>query len=346
MKSFVQFVAVVTALGFTNVAHAASTAIGEPYYAYFLREWYETNPAPQQNGAELRRVDSGVQSGGTLLRTHDMGQSVLGFPALGMVAGYDDGRTFWSQTLSPLRSGAERNLIGGQAEINIAQSYRKDTADATLSFSFTAGKLQLLEYGSQRGDGYSLSAYVTFAANLVDHGSAELRWSERQLASLYEEFNVRDDRTDNTWGFTRTQETGPTSSGMSPWQWNCDECGGPAYGFATATLQAPFAGVVDLSSIDVGDEFTVSFYLMTSAFDARQGETSALAYARDPLSTDDSGVGFTFAGLTPTDRPIIAVVPEPSSAALMLAGLALGGVMFAHRIGRSMRLVRAISSKT
>jgi hypothetical protein len=59
---------------------------------------------------------------------------------------------------------------------------------------------------------------------------------------------------------------------------------------------------------------------MTYAIDERQGETSALAYAKDPV-TDGLGVGFDRAGLTPTDRPIVTAIPEPRTWLLMALGI-------------------------
>lgn len=94
----------------------------------------------------------------------------------------------------------------------------------------------------------------------------------------------------------------------------------PAHGFATATLNTPYTGVIDLSMVPFGGEFTVRFSLETFAHDARQGETNALAYAKDPVETG-SGVGFAFTGLTPTNSPVLAPVPEPGTCALMAGGL-------------------------
>ena len=79
-----------------------------------------------------------------------------------------------------------------------------------------------------------------------------------------------------------------------------------------------FSGALDF--IAVGADFTVSFYLMTYAIDERQGETSALAYAKDPV-TDGLGIGFEFTDLTPTNQPVITAIPEPQTWALMGLGI-------------------------
>ena len=104
--------------------------------------------------------------------------------------------------------------------------------------------------------------------------------------------------------------------------WNCDACGRPDSGFVTADLDAPFTGIVDLSDIDLGSEFTIGFRLITIALDHAQGETGAFAFARDP--TGGAGIGFSFDGLTAADRPLaVSAVPEPPVTALLAGGLAM-----------------------
>ena len=309
------------ALSLTAVhAQAAGTPIGDPYYAYFLHEYREVNPTPGDFDTIKSLGRSGEQHGGVLHQTHNLGRSILGFPADDTVSAYNDGKTFWSQTVSPIRGGANRDLVGGMSEIFIAQSFRKNTAAATLNFSFTGGRLQLMEYGSQRGDGYALDAGARFTINVINHDTGEQTFRESQFVRLYEHFGSEAGPFDNEWQFTVTQEDGPLTRGLAPWSWKCDECGDPAYGFATANLLAPYSGPIPMDFIAVGADFTVSFYLMTYAIDERQGETSALAYAKDPV-TDGLGIGFELTGLTPTNQPIIMSIPEPQTWALMGLGM-------------------------
>lgn len=301
------------------------TEIGDAVYAYYLRERFNANiGGPFQ--PDERLAASGGQNGGTLFAQHVMGGSMIGFPATATVAAYNEGKTFWSQTVSPTGGGDDNSVFGGSSRIEIAQSFRKYLVDATLSFTFTAGKLQLMDYGAARGDGFRLFAAVAFDVDVWGHTAADVVWHEGQSVLLDEAFNTFGDHEDNTFELSKRQDTGPLTSGMDPWTWNCSGCGGPAYGFATATLNAPYTGVIDLSMIPFGSEFTVRFSLETIAHDARQGETNALAYAKDPIETG-SGVGFAFTGLTPTNNPVLAPVPEPGTWALIAVGLfALAGV--------------------
>jgi uncharacterized protein (TIGR03382 family) len=305
-----------------HAAHAGSTPIGDPTYAWYLRETREFVVAPGQWDFHDFLVASGGQPGGTLARTWALGPTLFGTTALDAVAAYDDGHTFWASAQSPLLGGPGRDVVGGQAEIAIAQSYRKDSPDASLSFSFSGAQLRLANFGSGRGDGYGVYAYVSFSAIVVAHDSAELVWSEGQSAWLYQDFNLLHDQSDNRWALTLGQEREPTSSGMPAWQWSCDACGRPDSGFVTAALDAPFTGTVDLADIELGSEFTVGFRLVTVALDYAQGETGASALARDP--TGGAGIGFSFEGLTATDRPIsVSAVPEPPVTLLLAVGLAM-----------------------
>lgn len=315
-------------------ALAQSTPIGEPDYTWFVRETFKP-PGGFDSDIGTRMVQSGSQVGGTVLRVHSMGDARTGFPALAMAAGYDDGRTFWTQVVAPISAlSPGRDVLGASSTIHIAQSFRKDSPDARLSFSFTGGRLQLMDWGAHYGrTAHTLVAEARFDVFVFDHVHQEVVWSEAQSALLTQDRRDPDDHNDNLWRLTRTQAGGPTASGMAPWVWQCDACGQGAYGFATATLQVPYEGVIDLSRITTGQEFTVSFTLATTAIDYLQGETAALAYARDPVS-GDGGIGYAFAGLTPTDRPLLPAVPEPRGWALMAAGL---GALLALR-----RRVRAV----
>ncbi len=229
-----------------TTAVAAGTPIGEPYYAYFLYEYRELNPTPGEFRFVRSLARSGEQHGGVLVERHELGGSFLGFPAGDMVLGYNDGKTFSSQTVSPIQGGPDRDLVGGMSEIFIAQSFRKNTAAATLDFSFTGGRLQLVDYGSGRRDGFQLDAGARFAIHVVNHATAEETFTERQFVRLYEHFGSDPGFADNTWQFTVTQDEGPLSRGLPPWSWSCAECGHPSYGPVTANLLAQYTGPIAL----------------------------------------------------------------------------------------------------
>lgn len=310
-------------------AQASTTPIGDPYYAYFFHEYRERITPPGTLSFYENLLQSGAQRGGTVFKTQPFGHSMFGLSAQGAVAGYNDGKTFWADAISPLQGGASRDRMGGDAEINVVQSFRKNSPDANLSFTFNGGELQVMHYGTARYDGYHANARLSFEAFVVDHSTSLQTWTESQTAHLGQDTRVFGDRSDNLFDLTLDQDHGPLASGMRPWTWYCDKCLDPAMGIATARLAEIYTGVVDLSAISVGSEFTLAFKLTAQAFDAGQGETGAMVFGRDPRSGDGSGVSFALAGLTPTNNPFLGAptpVPEPETYALMLVGLLAVGL--------------------
>lgn len=310
-------------------AQAQTTPIGDPYYAYFFHEYVERFTPPVTFSFYENLLQSNAQRGGTVFAIQPLGHSQFGLAAQGAVAGYNDGKTFWADVISPLQGGPSRDRMGGDAQINVVQSFRKDTADASLNFTFNGGELQVMHYGTARYDGYHANARLSFEAFVVDHSTSLQTWTESQTAHLGQDTRVFGDVTDNRFEFTQEQDHGPLASGMRPWTWYCDKCDEPAVGIATARLAEIYTGVVDLSAISVGSEFTLAFKLTAQAFDAGQGETGAMVFGRDPRSGDGSGVSFALAGLTPTNSPFLGAptpVPEPETYALMLIGLLAVGL--------------------
>jgi hypothetical protein len=211
--------AFVCALGAAATARAGSTPIGDPYYAYFFYEVKELNPTPGDVRFLESLAQSGEQHGGTLLKTHQLGGTFLGAIAHGAVAGYDDGQTFWSESSSPLRGGPSQDVVGGRSDIYVVQSYRKDSADAALSFSFSHGLMQLVNYGSGRGDGYGVYAYSRFSAFVVNHATSLQTWTESQSAWLYQDFGMLHDQQDNRWEVSVHQEHGPLTAFFLWFRW-------------------------------------------------------------------------------------------------------------------------------
>ncbi|NRF69465.1 hypothetical protein HLB44_20905 [Aquincola sp. S2] len=309
---------------------AQASLIGDPYYAYFFHEYREKVTPPVTFSFYENLLQSGAQRGGTVFAVQPLGHSQFGLAAQGAVAAFDGGETFWADVISPLQGGSSRDRMGGDAVIHVVQSFRKDTPDANLSFTFSGGELQVMHYGSARFDGYHANARMMFEAFVVDHASGLQTWTEAQSAHLGQDVKVLGRRDDNLFDLALEQDHGPLASGMAPWEWSCDMCWYPAVGIATARLHGQYTGLVDLADIPLGGEFTLAFMLRTQAFDAGQGETGAMAFGRDPRS-GDTGVSFELTGLTPTNNPWLdpTAVPEPASWALCL--LAMFGLWSARR---------------
>ena len=170
-------------------------------------------------------------------------------------------------------------------------------AMAILAVTFSSAWMELLDYGTGRGDGYYPIAKISFRVDVHHTNPDPPLWTETQEALLGVDTGVLGDQRDNVWHLITESETGH----LPLWTWRCTKCGDPAYGMITVALSPAYTGAVNLADIDVGEEFAVRFELVALAFDDAQGETQARAYARDPLASD-IGLSFDLAGLTPTNN--------------------------------------------
>ncbi len=190
-------------LRYTTVLLAAAAAlgppaegapkIGTPYFFWRFAEWSEHGPSLD---VQHDIVDRGDQDGGTVIRTRNFGTSVYGTPALGAAHAYDEGNVFWALAESPIRGGSARNVIGGESAIVVWQTYTKDTADAWLTFTFSSAWMELMDYGSGRGDGYYPIASITFRVDAFHTDGSPPVWTEIQNAIIGVDTKVLGDQTD------------------------------------------------------------------------------------------------------------------------------------------------------
>jgi len=133
-------------------------------------------------------------------------------------------------------------------------------------------------------------------------------------------------RNDDCWALIAGRNEFLSDATYPAWDRSCSCVNfNNGYGEASAGLTSgTYTQAVDLSSIDVGDEFYVSFVVFAAAWEFVLGNTAAEAFLQDPISLD-GGVGFEIEGLTPTNRArlVLPPVPEPSTCASMLGGLGL-----------------------
>jgi hypothetical protein len=236
---------------------------------------------------------------------------------------YNDGTPFRSSGGTPLYTTLPRqpgSPVGGTVQIDIYQSFRKNSADASLSFTYSVGQLQLyrdVEIG-QRCDDCRL-AEVGWAAEVRLNAFEPPVWSQAQVATLYE--------FGGALIFNRS-ETRTVSGQDNPlWQWDCEKCDTPLRGIGEALLQGPYRGEIDLSAIPFDPnvpeasrpEYTVHYTQTLTVYDLGTW-SEAQAFVQDPLGGNDSGVSFEISGMVPTNNPV-GVVPEPGTWLLMLAGL-------------------------
>ena len=99
-----------------------------------------------------------------------------------------------------------------------------------------------------------------------------------------------------------------------------DDLDGAPEGLVLMILRVPRVFPIDLSSVDVGQAFTLQSFAMATAYNRIAGPpsefgSSATAFLRDPQGTSSTAV--TFSGLEPADVPGLdppaetPVEPEP-----------------------------------
>lgn len=302
-----------------STAHAGP--IGNPWYSIEINAWdenYDNVDSLHVFKTSDRDAVDGNLAGGVTLGSYAKPPKQADLSAY-VVNG---GLPFWVDASSPRHTSTPLpagTVIGGDVSVDVVQSYRKSSADASISFTYTGAFLELfrdVEFG-QPCDG-CIRADLSFVAQVFLNSDRSLVSTQTQYASLY----------DNNG--TLALEIGGNDAVNTPWQWTCDDCGSRLFYDGQATLDAPYTGQIDLSGIAFDTslppseqpEFTVQYTLTAIAFD--EGRFSgAWAFGRDPLSSDDGGVAFSIDGVLPTDRPILPAVPEPATWALMLAGFGI-----------------------
>jgi hypothetical protein len=258
--------------------------------------------------------------GGGVVLTRTIGHNSDGSESFVQAGVANDGDLFSIAADTPNNFRlASYDYIGSGAEVLVYQSYRKDSADAKLTYTYTFANLFAFvnpEFGPlcPLGDPFCLRAEMISRASVVTDpvSSAEV-WSRLDSALV----------TTNAGGFF-------ISAVVGDWPWALDtSLGGGLLGNGL-DLPESVTREVDLSAISLGEEFTVQYQLYGYAYDRGSHlglERGASVFARDPLA-GDTGVTFDIQGLTPTNNPILpAPVPVPAGAWLFGAGaIALLGV--------------------
>ncbi len=283
-------------------------AFAKPEYLWQFAEWRE-----QDLTGGLKLVPEPFQDrrGGYVIDIWDLlGPTVFGDDATLSVAGYNEGNTFFAHAQSPIAGGVAGNTVGGDAFIQVKKRYHKDSDVSALRFTYSAARLEVMDFGSGEPPWKAPYAQITMEVDVFQDGVGYV-WGLTQTALARSDVGIDlYDLADDTWVLDVTGETrGPHAQVIDRtprWQWDCETCTDPAYGFHRAKLRGPYTQDIDLSGVGRDARFTIYFALTVRAVDPSQGETSAYAFARYPLSGEeltDDAVRFESEELTELDIP-------------------------------------------
>ncbi|HEY8517316.1 MAG TPA: Calx-beta domain-containing protein [Candidatus Binatia bacterium] len=308
---------------------AARPAAAEPLYRWQFSEWREVEhlgglaavlvpePLHEQWGDFVRQEWDFLA--GTFFQT----------PASMTAIGHSDGNVFWAKAIAPLRGGVAGNTIGGEALISVEKEYVRVEDGPFLRFTYSTAHLEVVDFGSGRPPWFGPSARIEMDVTVRDFNERQ-RWGMSQVALARADLGVDlEDVFDDIWVLDLSGEirgdNGVVLATGPRWQWDCDTCGDPAYGFHRPKLDGPYTERIVLDGVPMHTGFTVRFDLVAAALDRGQGETAASAYAKDPLSEDDlgptEGVTIEHAGIVEVEIPRCPFPGLEGVACLLDAGM-------------------------
>jgi uncharacterized delta-60 repeat protein len=291
-----------------------------------------TLPAPDQGGSQTGGfvadlVEFGAGFGGKDMVIEDQTLLYQG-QARGFAFATPDGVTYGVYSESPDGGGTSGvDPIGSRSKFKQLQSYIKRAADAKLFFTVTRAEIEIRDYqpppNPARPDlrikgelQLSIAAYtttqafffqaagvasVTGAHNVFTPSAENESFATRPLWSVAEHFDFTSKPSFYDLGTGNERETTTGCPGTR----------------AFMKLKKPIVMQVDLSKINVGQEFTVRTDTYADTNNRRAFTkldclgSSAIAYLKDPAGV--SGTSITISGLEPTNRPL----PSPQQQLLL-----------------------------
>ncbi len=304
-----------------------------------LREWAFTvyPPNGQARQALLAPNGSGTLTGGLLDEVVDFGSAPFDKAffrtnetrpaddmANGMVFSFPDGVTYGVLAEAPYNATRPDGIgpVGARSELKQYQSFIKRAGDARLTFTVTAVSLVAEDYNTRADPSklisvqtlLAVSAYKTperhfFVASATTQvrGRGSLFISDTRNDS-FSDLPILDD---DDFEMSINDVSYPVGDGS---------CLGKQGLFQ---LKGPRTYAVDLSSVAVGESFTVRVWTHADALNLRGGEpvgdcqaSYAGAFLRDPQQI--SGTTIEFSGLEPSNAPVLPAPPfeqrdEPSA---------------------------------
>ncbi len=296
-----------------------------------LRLWTFSNYPP--NGLGLAALPlpggSGSQSGGAVEVTAAFGsapfdQPVVGttqtLPPDGIANGYvfssANGVTYLVSAEAPYGVAATGGLgpVGSRTQLKQFQSFVKRAGDARLSFTLTNVDLIVQDFNTRADLSKLIYAEVQLAVGAYRTSGSYFflraaKASVRGRGALYvpdarnESFSLAPLWDVSDFDMSITDVSYPLGNGSCPGKQG------------RLKLKAARTYTVDLSSVAVGETFTLRIDTYADALNRRGGEavgdcqaSSAWAFLRDPQQI--GGTALAFVGLEPTNQPVLPPPPD------------------------------------
>ena len=281
-----------------------------------------------------------AQTGGLVDDTHPYDGN-----RIGNVHSTEDGRTYWALALDP-KGSIQRadSQIGNLVLLNHEQAFRKEAVDALLKLTITSVVLDLTSFQASDIIPYEcvgsaecnliISSRVKFRVKVsgFDQNGEPWRFDASSYALLNNVTGVGSPQPNPcqqdwqaNYGISTTTDE-PLAVGISS-LWDKDDFNESATssncGY-TVKLKKPITVFFNLSKVGVGKTFFLNTAVEVQTFNEVQGESSASAYFRDPVSPVGGNLEYT--GLTPVNAipptdtaqeiPRCATAPDPAAGTL------------------------------
>ena len=296
---------------------------GEP-----IREWAFS----ELRGDSLDEVelDDGIQVGGLLHELHDFGSAFRdadvfdpdgsSLPsdgiATGQIASTADGITYWVGAEAPVGiAGLPEDPIGGRSQLRQTQSFIKRTPDASLTFTVSAAFIETTDLNAFLGRRCPPAHADGLFCDLV---KGELFLDVQaftvppapDIIPFDTFFHVAGGATVSGFAENWDSDAWTTRYSQLPlwdvedFDFVIDDLDGAPEALVLMILREPRPFTIDLSSVEVGQAFTLQSFAMATAYNRIAGPpsefgSSATAFLRDPQGI--GGPAIAFSGLEPTD---------------------------------------------
>ena len=236
--------------------------------------------------------------------------------ANGMIFSSPDGVTYGVFAEAPYARLGGPNPIGSIARLKQTQSFIKRAADATFKFTLTRVEIETIDFNTPILKGVApLKGEVLLSVGAFETSQNYFFYTAGR-ASVFgangsffrstkdESFSRSDLWKDDDFDFF---SAGPVTEGPAANR----PCETADVARALLQLKKPRTYTVDLSSVDVGAEFTIRIDTFAKTYNRRGGgaesiceRSSVSAFLRDPQEI--GGATIEISGLEPTNRPLPA----------------------------------------